>query len=326
MTKLTVALPLLLILSALSLVASLTFGSVPLSLGEITSCLIGQCENTVNQVVIWELRVPRLLVGFVAGAGLSCAGAMLQNTTRNNLADPYIFGIVAGAGLGATIAHVLLANYISIALPLGAFIGALISIIIVVLVAKSLKRIDQVLLTGIAISFMFSAATQFLLYMSEPFATNRIMFWLMGSLANVSMPDFYLIFIVVSLCITIMLALHRQIDALLLGESSAQSLGVNTNNIRLLMFGLCAAITATIVAYCGGIGFVGLMVPHIVRKIIGVTLVPLLVGSTLVGGIFLVWVDVIARSAMNEVEIPIGIITSALGSVFFILIMSKRIK
>lgn len=326
MRNLSFALPLLVVASIATLLLSLTFGSAQITFAELGQCLFGQCHNNVTEVVIWELRIPRLLVGFVAGAGLACAGAILQNTTRNDLADPYIFGIVAGAGLGATLSHLLFVNNMAVALPVAAFIGALLAISIVLLVAKSLKRLDQVLLTGVAISFMFSACTQFILYLSEPFATNRILFWLMGSLANVSLSDFVIITLVVSCSITIMLILHRHIDALLLGDSSATSLGVNAEKIRLLMFGLCAAMTATIVAYCGGIGFVGLMVPHIARHIMGVTLVPLLIGSCFIGGIFLVWVDVIARTAMNDVEIPIGIITSALGSVFFLLIISKKVK
>ncbi len=316
----------LVIASIISLLLSLYFGAADVPLSELAFCLIGQCHSEIHNMVVWELRIPRLLVGFIAGAGLACAGAILQNTTRNSLADPYIFGIVSGAGLGATLAHIVFSSSIAIALPLGAFLGALVAISIVLFVAKSLKRLDQVLLTGVAISFMFSAGTQFLLYLSEPFATNRILFWLMGSLANVTMADFYVITLVVITSLAIMLVLHRQIDSLLLGDSSAQSLGVNAENIRLLMFGLCAAITATIVAYCGGIGFVGLMIPHIVRHFVGVTIMPLLIGSSFIGGIFLVWVDVIARTAMADVEIPIGIITSALGSIFFILIISKKIK
>ena len=122
------------------------------------------------------------------------------------------------------------------------------------------------------------------------------------------------------------LALHRHIDAMLLGDESAASLGVNTDKLRLILLMLCAAVTATIVAYCGGIGFVGLMVPHIVRQLVGVRTMPLILGSALVGGCFLIWVDVLARSALSNVEIPIGIITSAIGSIFFLAIMYRTRK
>ncbi len=149
-------------------------------------------------MVIWQVRIPRVLVALVAGMGLAIAGAILQNTTRNPLADPYLFGIVSGAGLGATIANVLLANtslggQIDIALPLAAFLGALFAITIVVFIAKLLQRMEQLLLAGVAVSFMLAAVTQFILYFGEPFATNRVIFWLMGSLSRVEMSNFYVI-------------------------------------------------------------------------------------------------------------------------------------
>jgi len=262
-------------------------------------------------------------VALVAGMGLAIAGAILQNTTRNPLADPYLFGIVSGAGLGATIANISLGEQLAIALPLAAFLGALLAISIVLIIAKVLQRMEQLLLTGVAVSFMLAAITQFILYFGEPFATNRVIFWLMGSLSRVEMSNFYIIAIVLLITIFIITALHRQIDALLLGDESAASLGVNVDKLRLLMLGLCAALTATIVAYCGGIGFVGLMIPHIVRQVIGVTTLKLVIGSALIGGSFLIWVDIIARSALANAEIPIGIITSALGSIFFLFIMVK---
>jgi iron complex transport system permease protein len=170
---------------------------------------------------------------------------------------------------------------------------------------------------------MLTAISQFLLYLGEPFATNRVLFWLMGSLARVAMSNFYVISGVLLVSLLIVTAYHRQIDALLLGDESAKSLGVNVNKLRLLMLAICAAITATVVAYCGGIGFVGLMIPHIVRQFIGVTTLPLIIGSAFVGASFLVWVDVGARSAIESAEVPLGIITSAIGSIFFIAIMLR---
>lgn len=313
----------LLLFTLISSIAGLNFGPADLSNSQVFQCLIGQCSDQISQMVVWQIRVPRVLVALVAGMGLAIAGAILQNTTRNPLADPYLFGIVSGAGLGATIANLTLGENISIALPLAAFLGALFAIAIVVFIAKVLQRMEQLLLAGVAVSFMLAAVTQFILYFGEPFATNRVIFWLMGSLSRVEMNNFYVIASVLIITIFIITALHRQIDALLLGDESAASLGINVVRLRLLMLGLCAALTATIVAYCGGIGFVGLMIPHIVRQIIGVTTLKLVIGSALIGGSFLVWVDIIARSALDNAEIPIGIITSALGSLFFLFIMVR---
>ncbi len=323
MSKVSTILLALTALVILSAMAALTFGPADIDSVELISCLVSSCQNPIANVVIWQVRIPRVLVALVAGMGLAIAGAILQNTTRNPLADPYLFGIVSGAGLGATIANITLADNLTIALPLAAFLGALFSVIIVVFIAKVLQRMEQLLLAGVAVSFMLASITQFILYFGEPFATNRVIFWLMGSLARVEMSNFYVIASVLLVAIVTVIALHRQIDALLLGDESAASLGVDVDKLRLLMLGICAALTATIVAYCGGIGFVGLMIPHIVRQLIGVTTLKLIIGSALIGAIFLIWVDVIARSSLPHAEIPIGIITSALGSIFFLFIMYR---
>ena len=138
----------------------------------------------------------------------------------------------------------------------------------VMFIGRLVRNIEQLLLAGVAVSFMLSAVAQFLLYIGEPFATNRVMFWIMGSLARVEMSHFYMIAPVVLVTIVLVLALSRQIDALLLGDESAATLGVNVNRLRMTMMAICAAVTAVIVCYCGGIGFVGLMVPHIVRPMV----------------------------------------------------------
>ncbi|MEI6895684.1 MAG: iron ABC transporter permease [Colwellia sp.] len=323
MNKVSVSLFSLAALVIVSALAAITFGPADINSTELLACLVSNCQSQVANIIIWQVRIPRVLVALVAGMGLAIAGAILQNTTRNPLADPYLFGIVSGAGLGATIASIVLVDNLTIALPLAAFLGALFSVIIVVFIAKVLQRMEQLLLAGVAVSFMLASITQFILYFGDPFATNRVIFWLMGSLARVEMANFYVIASVLLIAIITVLALHRQIDALLLGDESAASLGVDVDKLRLLMLGICAALTATIVAYCGGIGFVGLMIPHIVRQIIGVTTLKLIIGSALIGAIFLIWVDVIARSSLPHAEIPIGIITSALGSIFFLFIMYR---
>lgn len=316
----------LLVITIFSVISAITFGPAQITSFDIAQCVISQCATPMHDMVIWQIRVPRVLVGLVAGMGLACAGAILQNVTRNPLADPYLFGIISGAGLGATIATLLLSDEQMLALPLAAFLGALFSVVIVFGIATLLRNMNHLLLTGVAVSFMLGSISHFILYLGDPFATNRVIFWLMGSLTRVEMFHFYLISAMVFITIISIFALHRHIDALLLGDESAASLGVNVDKLRLILLALCAAVTATIVAYCGGIGFVGLMIPHIVRQLVGVTTMPLILGSALVGGCFLIWVDVIARSALSNVEIPIGIITSAIGSIFFLAIMYRTRK
>lgn len=310
----------------LSILLSFTFGAAQTSAWSIVQCLAGHCSDEFEQTLIWQIRLPRILAALFCGAGLAVAGAVLQNTTRNPLAEPYLFGVVSGAGLGATLVSIIAPEQAAVFLPVAAFLGAVSAICIVMIVGLSAqnKRVESFILAGVAISFMFSAISQFLLYMGDPFATNRIMFWLMGSLARVEMSNIAIIAPVILICIGAVMLFHRHLDALLLGDESAQSLGVKVSLLRMLMLGICAALTATLVAYCGGIGFVGLMIPHMVRHWFGATTAKLIIGCVLIGSIFLIWVDVIARTLMVGQELPIGIITSILGSIFFLFIMLKK--
>ena len=310
--------------TALSIIGAMLFGSAGLSYTDTLGCLLGQCNSSLTETLIWQVRFPRVVAGLVAGAGLAIAGAILQNATRNPLADPYLFGIVSGAGLGATIANLAFSQQLAITLPLAAFLGALFAIGLVLLLGKRLKQVEHLLLAGVAVSFMLGAIYQFLLYIGEPFATNRVVFWLMGSLARVEISNLYLMLPVTLMCSVIVVLYSRQLDALLLGDESAFTLGVNPEKVRLIMLAVCAALTATIVAYCGGLGFIGLMIPHIARQIFGVTTFKLVLGSAFLGSMFLIWVDVIARTLLDGQEIPIGVITAAIGSLFFIFILKQR--
>lgn len=307
-----------------SLFFCLATGSVSLGAKDIASCLVLQCPDSLTETILWDIRLPRVFMAVLVGAGLALSGAMLQTCTRNPLADPYLFGIVSGAGLGATIVTTVLPADWQPLLPLFAFMGAMIAVVIVIALSRYLQRFEMILLCGVAIGFMFSAITQFLLYLGEPFAANRIIFWLMGSLANVAMSNVY--WLAGALLVTCFVSLRfaRHLDALMLDDDSAEALGVDTKKLRLMLLLLCALLTSVIVAWCGGIGFVGLMIPHIVRATWGTSGIKLVVGSMLVGGVFLLWVDFIARQALPNQEIPLGVITAALGSVFFVGIMIQR--
>ncbi|MEP1446517.1 MAG: iron ABC transporter permease [Paraglaciecola sp.] len=329
------------LLVVVSPIAALFFGAADLSTSQLIQCITQGCQDPVNNMIFWEIRAPRVFVGFLVGAGLAVAGATLQNITRNGLADPYLFGVVSGAGLGASIATLLFSSQLtdqlgvmeffpnlpfSLALPFAAFLGALFSVFLVQIIAlKSFgSRTEHMLLAGIAVSFMLSALSHFILFLGEPFAANKVIFWLMGSLARVEVWYAWVMLPVVMISVAILLLYGRHMDALLLGDENAKTLGVQVTRLRILSLAICAALTACIVSYCGGIGFVGLMIPHIVRSWLGVTSRIVIVGCVLLGGCFMVWVDVLARVALSEQEIPIGIITSAIGSVFFLLVMSQR--
>lgn len=334
-----------LLLLCLGSLATVVFalGSGPLQLTpfDLLQCLQHGCNDPLQQTIVHDIRLPRVLLALCAGAGLALCGAMLQNITRNPLADPYLFGLMSGAALGATIVSLWLpqatawpawlaenGQIMAWTLPFGAFIGAMFAVLLVLALSWrfGLARIEALLLAGVAVSFMLSSITTLLLYMAEPFAANRVMFWLMGSLARADFPALSVIFPLVVLALLLMTICRRQFNALQLGDDGALSLGVPVHALRIGLLLCCAAITAGIVAYCGGIAFVGLMIPHIVRQLVGNGTVPLMFGCALGGGWFLLAVDTVARSVLPTQEIPLGVITSALGSVFFMLIMLSRYR
>ncbi|QBY05683.1 iron ABC transporter permease [Thalassotalea sp. HSM 43] len=312
------------ILALISIFVALGLGVTGVSHQQLLSCL-QRCDNQLHQTILFDIRLPRVIAGFLAGAGLAVAGALMQNVTRNPLADPYLFGIVAGAGLGATLATLLPPHWQVIGLPLSAFIGALfaVAMVVAVLTHNNWRRVEHLLLAGVAVSFLLSSITSFILYTGDAFSSNRVIFWLMGSLASADSDAIWVMLPVVLLAITVSLILSRQLDALLLSDESAKTLGVNVDALRLSVLILCALVCAIIVSFCGGIGFVGLMIPHVVRNLLAITSFKLIVFSALIGGSFLVWVDVLARTLLDGQEIPIGVITSALGSIFFLVLMRR---
>ncbi|WP_297893392.1 iron ABC transporter permease [Shewanella sp.] len=304
--------------------------------------------NGITERIVMELRLPRILLAFVAGAGLSLAGSVLQTVTRNPLADPYLFGISSGASFGAVVMLTLFtgsglfesagvvanagifsgsgvfAGLLWFSLPFGAFIGASLSVLIV-LALSGLglnSQVERMLLSGVATSFMFGALTSLLLYFASPQATASVLFWSLGSFAKASWSLLILPTLVVGASLLIILGMKRQIMALQAGDETAHTLGVNVPKLRLNMLLLCSLITAILVATCGGIGFVGLMIPHTVRLLFPGR--QPIVLTALVGGLFMVWIDVLARCLLGNQELPVGIITAALGSFFFLLILSRR--
>ncbi|GGW71041.1 FecCD family ABC transporter permease [Alishewanella tabrizica] len=324
---LPVKLMLLVFLLVISVLLSLTIGSVDVSITQVFQVLSGQVSEPLIDTIIWQIRLPRLITAIFVGAGLSLAGAVLQNVSRNPLADPYLFGLMAGAGLGATLVSIVFPDHV-ISLALAAFLGALLAVALVFMacVGSGFRKMEMTLLAGVAVSFMLSAISSFILYFAEPFAANRVIFWLMGSLSRTDWTSVGLIAPAVFVLLLVALAVRRQLDAILLSDESARSLGVNVQRLRLVLLLLTALVTACIVAQCGGIAFVGLMVPHMVRYFMGVTAVPLLLGSALFGAIFMLWVDNLARSVLSMQEVPLGVITSVIGSIFFLLMLRRQLR
>ncbi|WP_394229701.1 FecCD family ABC transporter permease [Shewanella colwelliana] len=332
-------LPLLLLVLLVALMTPLiaaSFGAADIQVSQVLQVVIaqlaGQSQGDISSRIIMELRLPRIIMAFVAGFGLAIAGAVLQTVTRNPLADPYLFGISSGASFGAVVVMTLLGGasvdsgaWLShVSLPVGAFLGASVAVLMVLaLCGRSLStQIERMLLSGVAISFMFGALTSLLLYFSGPQAAASVLFWSLGSFAKASWTTLWLPLVVVAVCTLTILLFKRQIIAIKAGDETAHTLGINVQRLRLSILLLCSLITAVLVANCGGIGFVGLMVPHIVRLLLPGRFALLTTG--IVGGLFMIWVDVLARCLLSYQELPIGIITAVIGSGFFLFILGGK--
>jgi len=278
----------------------------------------------ISHQIIWDIRLPRIMMALITGAGLSVCGAILQSVTRNPLADPYLFGISSGASLGAVIVMSVVTSG-TISITLGAMMGGALSVILMLILAgKAATQIERLLLSGVAVSFMLSAFTSLILYYSSPEKAATLLFWMMGSFSNsqwsqISLPAIFLL-----LAVFLFFIYRRWISAMQAGDESAQTLGIPVNKLRLFMLLVCAALTAVIVAHVGGIGFVGLMIPHISRFIVGAQVHRMLAMSLVLGASFMIWVDVIARSLLTNQVLPVGIVTSAVGSLFFFIILKRR--
>jgi iron complex transport system permease protein len=309
-----------------SLFAALSFGAADTSLQDVLNSFLLSNDASFNTRIIFELRMPRTLLAFLAGSGLAIAGLILQTVTRNPLADPYLFGISSGASFGVVLLMALAGISAGFMLSAAALLGSLLAMSLLILIAgrQQSAQVESMLLAGVALSFLFSAFTSLLLYWSDPQAVAAILFWTLGSFARAQWATLWLPLLVITLCTFVMLSFRRQLNAMLLGDESAITLGVRVQRFRILMLVLSSLITAVLVAMCGGIGFVGLMVPHIVRFFISQGTIAGLLVTSLVGGTFMVWVDVLSRSLLKNQELPVGVITAAIGSVFFLSLLFFR--
>ncbi|MFT6900015.1 MAG: iron complex transport system permease protein [Colwellia sp.] len=320
-------------IGVISFIASLSLGAADISFSDVTTSLLASlsADKDASEVIfyeriIWELRMPRAILAFLAGCGLAVSGLILQTVTRNPLADPYLFGISSGASLGVVISIVLLGSTISVVTPVAAFAGSLVAMLMLLMISgrRQSQQVESMLLAGVALSFLFSSFTSLLLYHTDPQAVTAILFWTMGSFSRAQWSTLWFPAVVIISCVIMMLAYRRQLNAMLLGDESATTLGINVNRFRLVMLVLSSLITATLVSLCGGIGFVGLMIPHIVRFFVSQGTVFGIMLTALVGGIFMTWVDVLSRVVLENQELPVGVITSALGSLFFLSLLYFR--
>ena len=281
------------------------------------------------ETIVWNIRVPRIILAFITGGALSLVGIVMQTITKNNLAEPYILGISSGASTGAVSVIILSSSYTFlnlITIEQGAFIGALLSIVIVFLLSsKKIFNGSSLILTGVGVSAFFSACTTVIIYSSKNNSQLvTAMFWMTGSLSSASWEDLFYPIIFLLILLGTMIVYSYEMDILILGDSSAKALGINTLWLKILLIFLSTLLTAIIVSKTGIIGFVGLVIPHIARKIIGYYHKTLTIFSLLTGGVFLVISDTFARTYFSPEEMPIGVITAFCGTPLFLWIIRKN--
>lgn len=316
----------LIVLLIASVFLSLSIGEMKLGVSDIFRVL-RDGNGSMEYTILSQIRIPRVLLGIAVGGALSLSGILLQGVYRNPLVEPYTLGISGGASLGVAFAivfglHQLIGSFV---LPVAGFAGSFLMIFLVYTISSRSGRINiqSMLLTGVMISFIASSSMMLLMATTSSENLHGIVFWIMGSLDE---PDMSLIYITLIMAIVSLAASYlfvQPLNALRLGEEKAKHLGINTDTTIKLLFLLASLLAGVCVAVAGVIGFVGLIIPHLMRMLVGSDYRILLVSSFLSGSIFLVLSDVIARTIISPNELPIGVITGIVGGIVFLVMMSR---
>ena len=280
-----------------------------------------------REAIVWDIRFPRALLAAMVGAGLSIVGASLQAVTRNPLADPHLLGISSGGAFGAILALLHTGLFLGLlTVPLLAFVGSLAATGIVLGVSRfaDATSADRLVLAGVAVSFVVLAAANALIFLGDPRATHTVVFWMLGGLGLAQWSQLGYPLVILVVCGTWLWMRARDLNAMTIGDETASSLGIPVARFRLVTFIVGALITGVMVAFSGIIGFVGLMVPHIARMLVGGDYTRVLATSALFGAAFLLWADIAARTIMAPEDMPIGIVTGLVGGVFFIWLLRRR--
>lgn len=318
-----------------SVVVSSEFGAARVTMNTVWQVILGRLfgldaglasVSSAQANIVWLIRVPRVLLGALVGAGLALVGAVLQAVTRNPLADPHLLGVTSGASLGAVTVILYLGNVVGMfTLPLAAFAGALIGLMLVLVVATRFGQLDseRLLLAGVAVSFVMTAGANLLLFVGDNRATASVLFWMMGGLGLARWELLIIPSVVIAAGGGTLIGYAPSLNALMTGDETAASLGLAVGRVRLGCFVIASLITGVIVAVSGSIGFVGLMVPHAARWLVGAEHRRLLPACALLGAVFMVWVDAVARTIIAPQDLPIGIATAAIGGISFIMLMRR---
>jgi iron complex transport system permease protein len=313
---------LLLLLSVISIVYSLVSGSIEIPLYRVFGAMTENGATLESQILL-ELRLPRSLAAFTTGGLLALSGVIMQVLLRNPLADPYILGISGGAAVAAL--GTILAGVSSIWIPQAAFLGALLSILVVFGIASAggYWSVSRLLLTGVVVSAGWGAVINVLLTSSSSNNVQSMLFWLMGDLSQSRVSFWHSLVLICGL--SVCLGLSRTLNVLIKGELSAQSLGVNIKAIRIVLYFTASVLTASAVTIAGSVGFVGLIIPHLLRLLGARDHRMLLPGAALLGGCFLVTADTLARTLLAPQQLPVGVVTAMIGVPLFLIILRSTV-
>ncbi|WP_313802718.1 iron ABC transporter permease [Cytobacillus sp.] len=326
------------VLLLLSVIVSLSLGSANLPLSHVWGIILHQLpylENVIDpnwaassEQIILKVRLPRVFLAILVGACLSLAGAGFQGVLRNPLADPYTLGVASGSAVGA--AFIILFGFHTIlfgawTIPLVAFVTGLISLLIVLRLAnvQGKYKLETIILSGVVVSAFLGAIVSFMVSMSDQ-VVNEIVFWLMGSLALRGWSFAFVLMPYLAIGLVVLLSYGRTLNLFALGERQAAHLGVNIKRTRLVVLIVSTLITAAAVSIVGTIGFVGLVVPHLVRLLVGPDYRLLLPLTVIFGAIYVLWADTIARTLLSPTEIPLGVVTAVLGAPFFAYLLRRN--
>lgn len=324
---------LLTILLAASMIIAVGFGSIEIEtaavINEVAKFLRGQVTDSPNAMIIFDIRIPRILFAAISGAILSLTGMLMQTVSQNYLADPYILGVSSGAGMGAVFC--IITGVAQIFAPygvyVGAFLGAALATVIVVRIAGTSNNPIKLVLIGMGISALFSAFTMLEIYGSKNEAQVRsAMFWLMGSFTGIQWAIIPIASAVLIALIIFIWLFRHELDLILLGREEAQHLGLSTEKMQQAVVLISSMAIAVTVSIAGIIGFIGLVIPHIARFIGESRHAVMLWFTSLIGAVVMVWADVMARSMFAPEEVPIGILTACLGAPVFMQIINRQYK
>ncbi len=323
----------ILLLFSLSVAVSVGAVSVPASTvwgilaGKVSPGLIDPSWSQGREAIVWEIRFPRALLAMMVGAGLAVVGAALQAVTRNPLADPHLLGISSGGAFGAIFALLHTGLFLGLlTVPLMAFAGALMATAIVLGVSRvaDATSADRLVLAGVAVSFIIMAGANGLIFLGDPRASHTVVFWMLGGLGLAQWSQLIYPLVILMVSGAWLMSRATQLNAMTIGDETAATLGIPVARFRLAVFVVGALITGVMVAFSGIIGFVGLMVPHIARILVGGDYTRVLPASALIGAIFLLWADIAARTVMAPEDMPIGIVTGLIGGIFFVWLLGRR--